>query len=110
MTAERICGNCTMTHSPSPAQDDGSSIQGGHNQGHKAPSLSSPQYRAIVSPTEGLTAVLSYLPEACVIETVLLTRKADSSMATSHLTYSTEVLCQAWWTENTGSSRYHPSS
>ena len=73
MIAERICGNCTMTHSPSPAQDDGSSTQGGHNQGHKAPSLSSLQYRAIISPTEGLTAVLSYLPQACVTETVLQT-------------------------------------
>ena len=110
MIAERICGNCTMTHSPAPAQDDGSSTQGGHNQGHKAPSLSSLQYRAIISPTEGLTAVLPYLPQACVTETVLQTSKANSSMATSHLTYSTEVLCQAWWTENTGSSRSHPSS
>ena len=99
-----------MTHSPSPAQDDGNSTQAGHNQGRKPPSLSSPQYRVIVSPTEGLTAVLPYLPQAYVTETVLLTRKADSSTATSHLTYSTEVLCQAWWTENTGSSRSHPSS
>ena len=73
MTAERICGNCTMTHSPAPAQDDGSSTQGGHNQGHKAPSLSSLQYRAIISPTDGLTAVLPYLPQACVTETVLQT-------------------------------------
>ena len=101
-----------MTHSPSPAQDDGISTQGGHNLGHKAPSLTSPQCRVIVSPREGLTAALPYPPprQACVTETVLLTRKADSSTATSHLTYSTEVLCQAWWTENTGSSRSHPSS
>ena len=64
MIAERICGNCTMTHSPSPAQDDGSSTQGGYNQGHKAPSLSSLQYRVVISPTEGLTAALSYLPRS----------------------------------------------
>lgn len=64
MIAERICGNCTMTHSPSPAQDDGSSTQGGYNQGHKAPSLSSSQYRVIISPTERLAAVLSYLPRS----------------------------------------------
>ena len=64
MIAERICGNCTMTHSPSPAQNDGSSTQGGYNQGHKAPSLSSSQYRVIISPTEGLAAVLSYLPRS----------------------------------------------
>ena len=97
MIAERICGNCTMTHSLSPAQHDGNSTQGGYNQEHKAPSLSSWQYRVIISPTEGLAAVLSYLPEVCVTETVLQTRKADRSMATFHLTYSTGTyLCQAW--------------
>ena len=96
MIAERICGNCTMTHSLSPAQDDGSSTHGGYNQEHKGPSLSSSQYRVIISPTEGLTAVLSYLPQVCVTETVLQTRKADRSMATFHLTYSTGVLRQAW--------------
>ena len=73
MTAERICVNCTMTDSPSPAQDDGNSTQARHNQGRKPPSLSSPQYRVIVSPTERLTAVLPYLPQACVTETVLQT-------------------------------------
>ena len=96
MIAERICGNCTMTHSPSPAQDDGSSTQDGYNQEHKAPSLSTSQYRVIISPMEGLAAVLSYLPHVCVTETVLKTRKANKSMATFPLTYSTEVLCQAW--------------
>ena len=86
MIAERICGNCTMTHSPSPAQHDGNSTQGGYNQEHKAPSLSSWQYRVIISPTEGLAAVLSYLPQVCVTETVLQARKADRSTATSHIT------------------------
>ena len=74
MIAERICGNCTMTHSPSPAQHDGNSTQGGYNQEHKAPSLSSLQCRVIISPTEGLAAVLSYLPQVCVTETVLQTK------------------------------------
>ena len=96
MIAERICGNCTMTHSPSPAQDDGSSTQDGYNQEHKAPSLSTSQYRVIISPMDGLAAVLYYLPQVCVTETVLKTRKANKSMATFPLTYSTEVLCQAW--------------
>ena len=68
MIAERICGNCTMTHSPSPAQDDGSSTQGGHNQGPKAPALTSPQYRVIVSPREGLTAALPYPPARPVLQ------------------------------------------
>lgn len=74
-----------MTHSPSPAQDDGSSTQGGYNQEHKV----------LLSPVHSIG--LSYLlPQVCVTETVLQTTKADRSMATSHLTYSTGVLRQAW--------------
>lgn len=56
------------------------------NTGLPHPGSPSSQYRAIVSPREGLTANISHLPQLCVTEALLQAREAQRSRASFHLT------------------------